>query len=155
MENVKELLRTHPEFSSHGVVAAAWEEYAEAKILKSLEERGAFPEPLEVPLEFYLLGLGDVVGELRRGVLEDLMEGGFERAEERLRRMEEIYDTLISAEETSILLKGLRRKVDVARAVIEATRGDLALEAGRRRLAESIKGLLERLREEEHGEAEV
>ena len=146
---IRELLRSYPEFSAHGGVTAAWEEYAEAKILKALEEREAFPKPLEVPLESYLLALGDVVGELRRAVLDDLREDEFERGEKRLRRMEEIYDVLISAEEVSILLKGLRRKIDVARSVIEATRGDLALEAGRRRLARRLKEWRKR-----HGEAE-
>lgn len=154
LREVRGLLESYPEFSAHGEVAAAREEYAEAEILKALEEQGAFPEPLEVPLESYLLALGDVVGELRRAVLDDLREDRFERAEERLKRMEEIYDALISTEEASILLKGMRRKIDVARSVIEATRGDLALEAGRRRLAESIRELLERVGEREDGEAE-
>ena len=154
LKEVRELLKSYPEFSAHGDIAAAWEEYTEAKILMGLEEEGAFPEPLEVSLESYLLALGDVVGELRRAVLDDLREDRFERAEERLKRMEEIYDALIATEEASILLKGMRRKIDVARSVIEATRGDLALEAGRRRLAESIRELLERGGEKEDGEAE-
>jgi len=154
LEEVGGLLREYPEFSAHGGVAAAWEEYAEARILKALGEEGDFPLPLEVPLESYLLALGDVVGELRRGVLDDLREGNFEGAEERLRRMEEIYDALVSTEEASLLLKGMRRKIDVARGVIEATRGDLALEAGRRRLARTIQELMERMGREGHGEVQ-
>ncbi|MCD6264300.1 hypothetical protein J7L60_07875, partial [Candidatus Bathyarchaeota archaeon] len=89
-----------------------------------------------------------------RGVLDDLREDRFERAEERLRRMEEIYDALVSTEEASLLLKGMRRKIDVARGVIEATRGDLALEAGRRRLARTIQELMERMGREGHGEVQ-
>jgi len=154
LEDVKGLLDRYPEFSAHGVVAAAWEEYSEAKIFTALEKQGAFPEPLEVPLESYILGLGDVVGELRRTALDDLREGRLDRAEERLKRMEEIYDVLISAEEMSILLKELRRKIDIARGVIEATRGDLTLEAGRRRLAESMRELMEKMGEKRDGEAE-
>jgi len=154
LEEVKGLLNKHPEFSAHGGVAAAWQEYSEAKIFITLEEKGAFPEPLEVPLESYILGLGDVIGEFRRAALDDLREGRFEEAERRLRRMEEIYDALISAEETSILLKDLRRKIDIARGVIEATRGDLTLEAGRRRLTDSMKDLMERIGGRRNGKVE-
>jgi len=154
LEEVKMLLDQHPEFTAHGGVEAAWQEYSEAKILITLEEQGVFPELPEVPLESYILGLGDVVGELRRAVLDDLREERVEEAEQRLERMEEIYEALISAEEMSILLKDLRRKIDIARGVIEATRGDLTLEAGRKRLAESMRELLEKMGERRNGEAE-
>mgnify|MGYP001094566619 FL=1 len=154
LEEVKTLLDQHPEFTTHGGVEAAWQEYSEAKILITLEKRGVFPELPEVPLDSYILGLGDVVGELRRAVLDDLRDERFEEAEQRLKRMEEIYDALISAEEMSILLKDLRRKIDIARGVIEATRGDLTLEAGRKRLAESMRELLEKMGERRNGEAE-
>jgi predicted translin family RNA/ssDNA-binding protein len=50
-------------------------------------------------------------------------------------------------EEASLLLKGLRRKLDIARGVIENTRAELTAEAGRRRLNESVSRLSERLRE--------
>jgi len=154
LEEVKTLLDQHPEFTTHGAVEAAWQEYSEAKILITLEKRGVFPELPEVPLDSYILGLGDVVGELRRAVLDDLRDERFEEAEQRLKRMEEIYDALISAEEMSILLKDLRRKIDIARGVIEATRGDLTIEAGRKRLAESMRELLEKMGERRNGEAE-
>jgi len=154
LEEIKALLDTYPEFTAHGGVDAAWQEYSEAKILITLEKQGTFPEFPEVSPESYILGLGDVVGELRRAVLDDLREGRFKEAEERLKRMEEIYDALISAEEVSILLKDLRRKIDIARGVIEATRGDLTLEVGRRRLAESMRELLEKIGERRSGEAE-
>lgn len=143
LEGVKGLLDKYPEFSAHGSVEAAWEEYAEAKILITLEKQRAFPEPLEIPMESYILGLGDVIGELRRAALDDLREGKFVEAEQRLKRMEEIFDVLISAEEMSILLKDLRRKIDVGRGVIEATRGDLTLESGRRRLEDSMREFME------------
>lgn len=145
LDELGKLTRRYPEYSTHGAVTAAWEEYAEAKILKSLGDSGTYPEPGDIPLEFYILGLGDVVGELRRDILDDLRRDGFVDAEEKLRRMEEIYDVLISTEDASILLRELRRKVDVARSIIESTRGDLALEAGQRRLGDHIKELLEKL----------
>lgn len=145
LEELGTLTARYPEYSAHGAVTAAWQEYAEAKILKSLGDSDTYPEPDEIPLEFYILALGDVVGELRRDALDDLRKDMFGDAKQKLRRMEDIYDVLVSTEDASILLKELRRKVDVARSIIEATRGDLALEAGQRRLGNHIKELLEKL----------
>ena len=62
--------------------------------------------------------------------------------------MEDIFYELNLNSELQVLVPGLRRKCDIARAIIEATRGDLALEARRRSLEEEIKrlaDLLERL----------
>jgi translin len=128
-------------------VKAAWEEYAEASILLELKALGGFPAPdaIAVPLNAYILGLGDVVGELRREALDLLRVGDVEAAAASLRRMEQIYSSLMSVEEASVLLKGLRRKLDIARGVIERTRGELTAEAGRRRLTEHIRQMMDRL----------
>jgi len=42
-------------------------------------------------------------------------------------------------------LRGLRRKLDVARGVIERTRSEITAETGRRRLDESVRRLAEKL----------
>jgi len=53
--------------------------------------------------------------------------------------MEEIYLNLVSIEEAQLFLKGLRRKIDVARSIIENTRGELAAEIGRQRLSKHME----------------
>ncbi len=140
-------LRDHAELGGFDEVHAAREEYAEAAILHGLKTEGGFPPPeaVGVSLYAYLLGLGDVVGELRREALDALRVGDLEAAEAELRLMERIYLSLVSMEEASLLLKGLRRKLDVARGVIERTRGELTAEAGRRRLGESVRRLTEKI----------
>ncbi len=132
-------------------LGAAQEEHAEAMILLSLMRGGGFPRPGELGVEpsRYLLGLADVVGELRREAVDALRMGDLSRAEDMLRLMEHIYLTLTSAEEASVLLKGLRRKLDVARSLIEGTRGQVAEERGRRRLIEALKRLEETSRSPE------
>lgn len=124
---------------------AAQEEHAEAMILLHLMRGGDFPGPEELGVEpsRYLLGLADVIGELRREAVDALRMGDLSRAEDMLDLMEQIYLTLTSAEEASVLLKGLRRKLDVARSLIEGTRGQVAEERGRRRLIEALKRLEE------------
>ena len=148
-EETRPHVERYPELNHYEDVEAALEEYTEAAILLGLETKSTYPEPedIGVGLTSYLLGLCDVPGELRREALDELRTGDFEAAEAYLRRMEEIYLNLVSVEEASLLLKGLRRKLDIARGVIENTRVELTAEAGRRRLNESVSRLSERLRE--------
>lgn len=129
------------EIDGLGDVQSAWEEYAEASILHHLKGSSTYPSPEEIGVSFknYLLGLGDVVGELRRSVLDSLRVGDHVKAEFEFELMEEIYLNLLSMEEAQLMLKGLRRKMDVARSVIENTRGELTAEIGRQRLSKHIE----------------
>lgn len=124
-----------------GEFQSASEEYAEASIFYRLKVSSTYPSPEEIGISFknYLLGLGDVVGELRRSVLDSLRVGDHVKAEFEFELMEEIYLNLVSMEEAQLLLKGLRRKMDVARSVIENTRGELTAEIGRQRLSKHME----------------
>ena len=146
LDGMNEIIGEHPELGRFEQVSAAREEFSEASIVGGLTESGAFPDPEEVGVPFtsYLLGLGDVPGELRRQALDALRKGDMETAESRLATMEEIYLGLMEMEEAP-MLRGLRRKLDIARGVIERTRSEVTAEAGRRRLDESVKRLAERL----------
>jgi translin len=146
LREMDEYVRERPTLGRFDQVNAAREEYSEARILLGLKESGKFPSPeaVGVPLEAYLRGLGDVPGELRRQALDALRVGDLERAESLLETMEEIYLSLVSMEEAPFL-KGLRRKLDIARGVIERTRSEITAEVGRRRLDESVKRLTEKL----------
>ena len=146
LHEMDEYVRERPGFGRFDQVDAAREEYAEASILLELEGTGKFPSPeaVGVPLESYLGGLGDVPGELRRQALDALRVGDLERAESLLETMEEIYLSLVSMEEAPFL-KGLRRKLDIARGVIERTRSEITAEVGRRRLDDSVRRLTEKL----------
>jgi translin len=136
----------HPELGRFDQVSAAKQEFSEASIVMKLTESGEFPDPasLGVSITSYLMGLGDVPGELRRQALDALRGGDIETAEARLSTMEEIFLSLVTMEEVS-LLKGMRRKLDIARGVIERTRSEVTAEAGRRRLGESVRRLTDRL----------
>lgn len=140
------VLAEYPELGRFDQVSAAREEFSEASIIMTLTETSQFPQPsaLGVPLTSYLMGLGDVPGELRRQALDALRVGDFEIAEARLERMEEIYLSLMAMEEMP-MLRGLRRKSDIARGVIERTRSEITAEAGRSRLKEAMRQLLDRI----------
>ena len=133
----------HREFAHANVVYAAFEEYAEAQILLSLLQEDKFvgPEEIHVPYTSYLLGLADVVGELRRAALDSLRREEIEIAEKHLERMELIYSKSISMDAAMHFVSELRRKTDVSRRIIEATRGDVTNEVCRNSLERSIKKL--------------
>jgi translin len=134
-----------------GIVEAAYEEYTEAQIFLSLIKRGSFVDCKEigVPMPAYILGLADVVGELRRQTLDYMRKNEVAKAERNLELMETVYVELVNLDEANILVPGLRRKCDVARNVLEATRGDVTIEVRRTHLEDSIKSLRNRL-EEKH-----
>ena len=140
------VIEEHPELGRFDQVSAAKQEFSEASIMMGLTKSGEFPDPiaLGVSMTAYLMGLGDVPGELRRQALDALREGDIETAEAKLSTMEEIFLSLVTMEEVP-LLKGMTRKLDIARGVIERTRSEVTAEAGRRRLGESVRRLTDRL----------
>ncbi len=131
-----------PELSHHAQALVAYQEYVEAKALYTLSTEGRLCtlEEVKVPSNQYLLGLLDLVGELRRLSLECLKRGDPESAEDKMNVMEEIYESLMSLEHTS-MIQNFRRKMDTARRLIEATRGDVVTGLRRWSLEKAINGL--------------
>jgi len=78
------------------------------------------------PLNF-LLGLADVIGELRRYALDNIRNSRVEDLNSILEKMDEIYTYLFTIDYPSGVTQDLRHKVDVARNIIEKTRGDISL----------------------------
>lgn len=142
---LREVSKDYPDLFYSGLVSAAFEEYTEAHTLLRLIEEDQFmdPEELGVPAISYVLGLGDVVGELRRRALDSIRKGKVEAAEKCLETMEHIYSELTAMDDAYLLVSGLRRKCDVARHLIEITRGDVTIEARRSALEHSILKLEE------------
>ncbi len=140
---LKKLAKNHPELFYSGLVDAAFQEYTEAQILLSLVQEKQFvgPEELNIPSIDYVLGLADVIGELRRRALDMLRKDDVKMAEKCLEMMEEIFDELMAMDDAYMLVPGLRRKCDVARHLIETTRGEITIEARRASLERSIRKL--------------
>jgi translin len=140
---LRDLIKDYPDLFYSGSVGAAFEEHAEARVLLTLiqEDRFVNPEEIGVPATSYMLALGDVVGELRRRVLELIRRGNVEAAEKSLDWMEHIYSELTALDDAYIIINGLRRKGDIARRLIEITRGDITSEVRRSALEHSISKL--------------
>jgi translin len=143
ISRLNEASSAHPDIIYSGLFSAALQEYSEACIfLKLIEEyRFATPTEVNVPSVDYVLGLADVIGEYRRFVLDALREGDIKRSEKCLRIMDEIYVELMAMDEAYMLVPGLRRKCDIARKIIETTRGDITQEVRRSELERQLKKL--------------
>ncbi|MEM0378349.1 MAG: haloacid dehalogenase [Thermosphaera sp.] len=123
-EELMRLLLNHTDLLYSGLAYNAFSEYAEALVVYSLILKKKMPSITEigVPVPAYLQGLGDVVGELRRHVVDLLDEAKVEEASNFLKVMELIYENLKRLDYPDAITPGLRHKVDVAARLIEDTR---------------------------------
>src|SRR6266516_2909083 len=99
------------------------------------------PEELGVENATYLNGLAEVVGELRRRTLDILRSGYSEEAERLLGHMDEIYSVLVTMDYPDAITSGLRRQTDLARGIIEKTRGDVTFSLRGEHLTRAIMHL--------------
>jgi translin len=105
------------------------QEYAEAVAFYSIISKEPLPLPSDlniIPLN-YALGLSDVIGELRRYVLDNIRNSIVQDLNYILENMDDIYTHLFSIDYPSGLTQDLRRKTDQARNIIEKTRGDVSI----------------------------
>jgi len=105
------------------------QEYVEAICLFAIIHDQSLPSPEECGVKpiNYVLGLADVIGELRRFILDKIRRDEFDDLEKYLDIMENIYTYLFSLDYPKSITHDLRRKTDVARGIIEKTRGDISL----------------------------
>lgn len=129
-----------PEVEQAGFVADAQKEYAEARTTFALVAGAALPGPedLGVTEAAYLNGLAETVGELRRHLLDELRHGRLDRCESLLEAMDDIYALLVTVDFPEGVTGGLRRSTDVARSIIERTRGDLTTALVQARLQDAL-----------------
>ncbi len=122
VKNLLEVLKKDPQvlWHSSGSILIALQEYVEAVALKEIIENNRLPALGDIPPNAYLLGLADVVGELKRYFLERLIEGNFEEARRILERAKELFDFISSFHYPDAVVPGFRRKKDVARALINS-----------------------------------
>jgi translin len=120
-------LANHPDLYYAGYVQDALKELVEATATLRIVRGEALPSPVELGIAppAFLNGIAEAVGELRRYVLDRLRRGDTERCEALLQNMDDIYSLLITLDYPDALTGGLRRTTDVARSIIEKTRGDL------------------------------
>lgn len=136
-----EAVRDHPQIRFAGYLQDAQKEYAEARITEAVVT-GA--EPLPTPEELgvedapFLNGMAEAIGEGRRHILDLLRHGEVDRGEAVLSAMDDMYYVLVSMDYPDAITGNLRRSTDVARNLIERTRGDLSIAIVQRQLRDAI-----------------
>jgi translin len=140
-------LSDYPDLYYAGYTQDALKEFVEANVTCALIKDQPLPTPKElaVPHATYLNGLAEVVGELRRRSLDILRHGYSQEAERLLGYMDEIYSALVTMDYPDAITNGLRRQTDVARSIIERTRGDVTFSLRGEHLEQSISKLVEQL----------
>jgi translin len=134
-------VREHPDIRFAGYLQDAQKEYAEARITEALltaSDRLPAPEDLGVDDAPYLNGMAEAIGEGRRFALDLLRQSDVESAERVLNAMEDLYSVLVSMDYPDAITGNLRRTTDVARSLIEKTRGDVTTAIGQRDLREAL-----------------
>ncbi len=117
---------------------------AQGKRIPSMDALAASPEA-------YLLGLLDAVGELKRLVLDSILQRKPANAKRYFEVMEELYSACSPLAVYDHVVNGARRKIDVARMLVEDTRGLLAEEIGRESVSSSMAKLEKKLSERTRG----
>ncbi len=136
-------LEGHPDLFFAGYTQDALKEFVEANVTCALIQNQPLltPEELHVEESTYLNGLAEVVGELRRRTLDILRHGYSQEAERLLGYMDEIYSVLVTIDYPDAITNGLRRQTDLARGIIEKTRGDVTFSLRGEDLTQAIRKL--------------
>jgi translin len=130
----------HPDVRFAGYLQDAQKEFAEANITLALVTGSPLPSPNELDVEDapYLNGMAEAIGEGRRHILDLLREGDVERASSMLETLEDLYGVLVTIDYPDAITLNLRRSTDVARSLIEKSRGDLAIASMQRNIERAL-----------------
>ncbi len=143
LKETRHIRDENPEIYYAGFLSDARKEYTEANITLAVISRSDIPNPdaIDVDPPAYLNGMAEVIGELRRYILDALRRDSFEQCEEFMDVMDEIYGILVTIDFPEGVTGGLRRSTDAMRGVLERTRGDLTISLQQRRLEQRLAGL--------------
>jgi len=149
LQDLYTLTEGYPDLYHAGFVENAAQEVVEANCFFNIMKGKDLPDPDDIKTTYssYLLGLCDLVGELRRTSLDSIRSGKAKKAEEYLNMMEEIYEVIIRFDYPSGLIP-IKKKQDMVRNLIERTRGELAVASCERRIeyrTNEFRGLLDKI----------
>jgi translin len=119
----------NPLIYNAGFMNDARKEFTEANVTLAVISGGPLPrlEDLGVDPSSYLNGMAEVIGELRRYILDRLRSDEVERCQEMMEVMDEIYGVLVTVDFPEAVTGGLRHTTDAMRGILERTRGDLTV----------------------------
>jgi len=143
LQETRHIRDENPEIYYAGFLSDARKEFTEANITLAVISRSDIPDPdaIDVDAPSYLNGMAEVIGELRRYILDALRRDSSDHCEEFMDVMDEIYGILVTIDFPEGVTGGLRRSTDAMRGVLERTRGDLTISLQQRRLERRLADL--------------
>ena len=141
LDRGEQAVADHPDVRWAGFLHDAQKEYAEAQLTRAVIESNGLPSPddIGVTVAAFLNGIAETIGELRRSVLDLLRTGDVGQAERLLSTMDEMFHLLVTIDYPDAITGNLRRWTDVARGIIEKTRGDLTTSLVQRDLRDALE----------------
>ena len=149
IDELKHDLADYPDLFFAGYTQDALKEFSEANLVYALINDSDLPTPDELGLEAstYMQGIAEAIGELRRRCLDQLRQGNSKDADRLLGLMDDIYTELVTMDYPDAITGGLRRLTDIARSILERTRGDLTLSLRQEQLENLLRQTEKRLME--------
>jgi translin len=140
-------LRQYSKTDLYKYVSVAEQEIVEAYSLKSVIQSSAIPSmrDLNVSGSSYITGLLDCIGEIKRMVYDRMRTGRGEDAAKLFSLMQDIYSSVYPFAVYDHLISGMRRKLDVAKMLIEDIRAVVTEETRRDKLLKAIDTLERKL----------
>lgn len=144
MEQAKAMLsefRGYARSDLYKYIAVAEQELVEAYTLRAVIEGQRLPQmgDLQVSGPSYLTGLLDCVGEIKRLVYDRMRSG--QDTEVLFAVMQDIYGAVYPFAVYDNIVAGLRKKLDVARMLIEDVRATVTEESRRKALIDAVDRL--------------
>ncbi|MCC7492498.1 MAG: hypothetical protein IT204_09140 [Fimbriimonadaceae bacterium] len=130
-----------------GFLMDAQKEYAEAALVLAFVSAGPLPTAASLGIEAapYLNGLAEAAGELRRATLDALQRHDQATAQQRVELLDAIYFLLVTFDYPDAVTYGLKRRLDMVRAVLERTQSDVLTTSRQQSLQAAIERLEQRL----------
>ena len=118
-----------PSIFNAGFMNDARKEFTEANITLAVISGSDIPsiDDLKVDAAAYINGMAEVIGELRRYILDALRRDEVDGCQEFMDIMDEMYSVLVTIDFPEGVTSGLRHSTDAMRGVLERTRGDLTM----------------------------
>jgi translin len=143
MEGAKTMLEEFRKYAKedlHRYISIAEQELVEAYALRAVMENSPLPamQDLDVIGSSYLTGLLDCIGEIKRLVYDRMRSGNEKDAEKLFVTMEEIYNAIYPFAVYDNIVAGLRKKLDVARMLIEDIRAVVTEESRRKAMIDAL-----------------
>ena len=159
IERAKKLLQQFKEMGKDDLqkyLYIAEQEFVEAYCLFSIIENSVIPgmKSLEVSDISYVMGLLDCIGEIKRMIIDKIRMEGTTNINTLFELMDKIYGIIYPLAVYDNLMPGLRKKLDVARILIENVRAIITEEKRRTIMIEKMQEFEKKIMTSENSKPE-